>query len=387
MSKQDLVNLNLEELKEYLMSIGEKPFRAKQIFRQIWRNHVSTFDEMTDLNIELRKKLKESATIGTLQLLNVKTGDIGLTKKAIWKTIDDKVIESVLMIYPNRSTVCVSSQAGCPMGCIFCATGKLGLLKNLSAGEIAEQALWAARTVKEANNLPIEENRHNVSKENFPEALTNVVYMGMGEPFNNYNKWWRSVELLNHKDGFNLGARSFTVSTVGLVPGIEKLSNEDININLAISLHTPFDSNRSELMPVNKKYPIATLIQASKKYVKDTGRRVSFEYCLIRGQNDSEDDAIALAYLLTKPEKFPCHVNLIPWNPVNDTGLKTITKESRENFRKILKEHGIPTTFRIERGRDIDAACGQLGGEYQNLVSLGGISPTTFGFSAFKREN
>ncbi len=366
MLKQDLCNLTLKELKSYISEVGEKPFRAKQIYRQIWTNQVSDFEEMTDISLNLRTKLNELATIGTLNLIDLKIGDNGLTRKAIWKTEDDKVIESVLMIYPDRATVCVSSQAGCPMACVFCATGKMGLLKNLSAGEIAEQVLWARREVQKINKEPLEENSHYVNKDNLPKNLSNVVFMGMGEPFNNYKNWWKSVELLHDKDGFNMGGRSFTVSTVGLVPGIDKLAREDIPVNLAISLHTPFDGNRSALMPVNKKYPIATLIKASKHYAKNTGRRVSFEYCLIKGQNDSEDDATALAYLLSNPEKFPCHVNLIPWNPVKDTGLKTITKIAREKFKKILKKHGIPCTVRIERGQDIDAACGQLAGDYSS---------------------
>ncbi|MFT5496550.1 MAG: 23S rRNA (adenine2503-C2)-methyltransferase, partial [Kiritimatiellia bacterium] len=274
-----------------------------------------------------------------------------------------ETIESVLMLYPDRATVCVSSQAGCPMGCVFCATAKLGFLQDLTPGDMVQQVLWASREIASMQGQPVPKNSHRVHADNFPPHLTNVVFMGMGEPFNNYDNWWASVERLHDPDGFNMGARSFTVSTVGLIPGIEKLMDEPLQINLAISLHTAYDERRSALMPVNKRYPIADLIAASRAYAAKTGRRVSFEYCLIAGENDSEDEAQALANLLLE-KRFPCHVNLIPWNPVADTGLARSTRESVTRFKELLDERGVPCSIRIQRGMDIDAACGQLAGSY-----------------------
>jgi len=269
------------------------------------------------------------------------------------------------MVYPGRATVCVSSQAGCPMGCTFCATAKLGFQQDLSPGDIAYQVLWAQRELEKIpEDLDAGAERHRVyDSSDVPARLTNVVFMGMGEPFNNYDNWRRSVELLHDPAGFNFGARNFTVSTVGLVPGIQKLMDDPLQINLAISLHSADDEIRSEMMPVNRRYPIADLLDAVRDYTAKTHRRVSFEYVLIDGKNDSEEEADKLASTLLSKGKFPMHVNLIPLNPVDDTGMTRSSRNRVNGFRDHLERRGIPATIRIQRGVDIDAACGQLAGD------------------------
>jgi 23S rRNA (adenine2503-C2)-methyltransferase len=255
------------------------------------------------------------------------------------------------MVYRDRATVCVSSQSGCPMACVFCATGRLGHLHDLTAGQIIEQVLWAAR---ELRTIP-------KSTVKIP-MLSNVVFMGMGEPFNNYENWWKSVERLHDPRGFNMGARSFTVSTVGLVPGIKRLADETLQVNLAISLHAADDGLRSEMMPVNKRYPIAELIAATRDYTIKTHRRVSFEYVLLKEKNDFPGQAQALADLLRKPAPLLCHVNLIPWNPVPGSPLGRSDRRRVEKFREVLERNHVPCTVRMERGVKIAAACGQLAG-------------------------
>jgi 23S rRNA (adenine2503-C2)-methyltransferase len=241
------------------------------------------------------------------------------------------------------------------MGCVFCATGKLGLLRNLSSGEIVEQVLWAAR-----------ELQSTASTIATVPSLTNLVFMGMGEPFANYDRWWAAVERLHDPQGFNMGARNMTVSTVGLVPGIRRLAQEQLPINLAISLHAPDDELRSALMPVNRRYPIATLLAATRDYIAQTNRRVSFEYVLLQGRNDSPQQARMLAEQLwasaTGTGPLLYHVNLIPWNPVPGTPLGRSERKRVLDFQQVLQEQNIPCTVRVERGVEIDAACGQLAG-------------------------
>ena len=346
MIKVDIYDLSLGDLQALLAEMGEPKFRAKQLYRQLYVNWAESPEEMSDLSKALRSKLSEQVVFGAIEHVRVFSGDEGMTRKAVWKLPGGETIETVLMVYKDRATVCVSSQAGCPMGCVFCATAKLGFMQDLTSGQMIAQVLWAARELK-----GIDEHKR----------LSNVVYMGMGEPFNNYDPWWGSVDRLHDPNGFNLGARSFTVSTVGLIPGIERLAKESLPINLAISLHTAYDERRSALMPVNRKYPIADLIAASRAYAAETGRRVSFEYCLIKGENDSIEEANALADLLLA-DRFPCHINLIPWNPVSGTALERSTRDAVNAFQAELEARGVPCTIRIQRGVDIDAACGQLAG-------------------------
>jgi 23S rRNA m(2)A-2503 methyltransferase (EC 2.1.1.-) len=317
----------------------------------------------------------------------VHVADQGLTRKALFRLANGVLIESVLMIYPDRATVCVSTQAGCGMGCVFCATGTLGLLRNLSPGDIVAQVVWAAREMRRfaaerhiSLSVPppdddswwtpdtLEDHGSSDARSISVSRLSNIVFMGMGEPFANYDRWWRAVEILHDPRGLNMGARSMTVSTVGLVPGIRRLATETLPINLAISLHAPDDALRSALMPVNRRYPLAALFEATRDYLAVAGRRVSFEYVLLQGKNDEPEHAAKLAALLhgeagtvTLPLHL-VHVNLIPWNPVPGMPLGRSERRRVLTFQRILRERGIACTVRVERGVSIAAACGQLAG-------------------------
>jgi 23S rRNA (adenine2503-C2)-methyltransferase len=363
----NLYDLTLPDLEALLRTWGQPAYRARQIYRQLYINLVDDPLAMTDLPLALRERLAAETRIGTLQLARLQTADEGLTRKALFQLPSGEVVESVLMVYPDRATACVSTQAGCAMGCVFCATGRLGLLKNLTPGQIVEQALWAARELRVKST---EFKVRNASADQGSEApdpqlltlnsqLTNVVFMGMGEPFANYDRWWQSVERLHDPNGFNLGARGLTVSTVGLVPGIRRLAGAALPINLAISLHSPDDLLRSEMMPINRRYPIAELLDATRDYIAQTHRRVSFEYVLLQGKNDQPEQAIALAALL---QGMLCHVNLIPWNPVPGTPLDRSDRARVLRFQQELLARGIACTVRVERGMAIAAACGQLAG-------------------------
>jgi 23S rRNA (adenine2503-C2)-methyltransferase len=362
--RPNLYDLALPEIERLLGDWGQPAYRARQLYRQIYANLADDPAMMTDLPAALRERLAAETRMGVLELVRLQTADAGLTCKALFRLPTGAVVESVLMVYPDRATVCVSTQAGCAMGCVFCATGRLGLLRNLSPGEIVEQVLWAARELKglrtEGRGQNSEERKiaHSVLSPQ-PSALTNVVFMGMGEPFANYDRWWRAVERLHDPQGFNMGARSMTVSTVGLAPGIRRLAAEALPINLAISLHAPDDALRSEMMPVNMRYPIAALLDAAREYIAKTNRRVSFEYVLLQGKNDSPEQAMALAALL---DGMLCHVNLIPWNPVPGTPLGRSERARVLRFQQALQECGVACTVRVERGVAIAAACGQLAG-------------------------
>jgi 23S rRNA (adenine2503-C2)-methyltransferase len=360
----NLYDLALPELERLMGEWGQPAYRARQVYRQI---HVNLADDpalMTDLPAALRERLADETRMGALELVRLQTADQGLTRKALFRLSTGAVVESVLMVYPDRATVCVSTQAGCAMGCVFCATGRLGLLRNLSSGEIVEQVLWAARELRGLRTESRGLSRNSPTRSDSvlspqPSALTNVVFMGMGEPFANYDRWWRTVERLHDPQGFNMGARSMTVSTVGLVPGIQRLAGETLPINLAISLHAPDDALRSEMMPINTRYPIAALLDATRDYIAKTNRRVSFEYVLLQGKNDRPEQAAMLATLL---DSILCHVNLIPWNPVPGAPLGRSERARVLRFQQVLQERGIACTVRVERGVAIAAACGQLAG-------------------------
>jgi 23S rRNA (adenine2503-C2)-methyltransferase len=343
----NLYDLTLPQLSELMQSWSQPAFRAKQIYTQLYRNLAPSFDAMTDLPAALRERLKAETRLGVLKLSQEQTADDGDTRKVLWHLPDGNVLESVLMLYPDRATVCISTQAGCAMGCVFCATGRMGLLRNVTPGEIVEQVLYFARNLRNGGF-------HTSSRH---DHITNLVFMGMGEPFANYDRWWSAVEQLHQPQGFNLGARHMTVSTVGLVPGIRRLATEKIPINLAISLHAPNDDLRSSLMPVNRKYPISELMAATQEYIDKTHRRVSFEYVLLQGQNDSVELARQLADLI---QGMLCHVNLIPWNPVPGAPLQRSHRKQIEAFQSVLLDRGIACTVRMERGVAIAAACGQL---------------------------
>jgi 23S rRNA (adenine2503-C2)-methyltransferase len=401
MAKPNLYNLSLAEIEALVRAWGQPAFRARQIYRQLYVNLAADPQAMTDLPLALRERLAAETQMGSLTLTTVQQADEGMTRKALFIGPGGHVLETVLMVYPDRATVCVSTQAGCAMGCIFCATGKLGLLRNLSSGEIVEQALWASREVRAmqaagrrqqaagsdldrwAADADVEPSGEGFSSRTADDVatrpagrapmrdygrITNLVFMGMGEPFANYDRWWQAVERLHDPQGFNLGARSMTVSTVGLPQGIRRLADSGLQINLAISLHAPDDALRSALMPVNDRFPLADLLDAAKYYIQRTNRRVSFEYVLLQGRNDHPHHAIALAKLLRgqgawRGEPLLCHVNLIPWNPVPGTPLGRSERACVDAFQQILADYGIACTVRIERGVAIAAACGQLAGQ------------------------
>jgi 23S rRNA (adenine2503-C2)-methyltransferase len=366
-----LYDLALPELEALLHDWQQPAFRARQLYRQLYVNLAADVQAMSDLPRALRERLAAETCLSDLRPVRVQQGDQGMTRKALF-ALDDEgaVIETVLMVYPDqRATVCVSTQAGCAMGCVFCATAKLGLLKNLSPGQIVAQALWAARTLREMRADPARFGIPPALHESLPENLTNLVFMGMGEPFANYDRWWEAVERLHDPNGVNLGARNLTVSTVGLAQGIRRLAGEALPINLAISLHAPNDELRGALMPVNRRYPLAELFAATHEYLEQSGRRVSFEYVLLQQQNDTPELAAQLADLLHgRVAGVPAlplhlvHVNLIPWNPVPGEALGRSERRRVLAFQQILQDQGIACTVRVERGVEIAAACGQLAG-------------------------
>ena len=351
--RPNVYDLSLADCVALLQEWGEPAYRARQWYQHCYRHLTVDPLQMTDWPVRLRERLAAATRWGVLREVALVTGDNGETRKVAWTLPDGSPLETVLMRYPDRATVCVSSQSGCPMQCVFCATGKLGFLHDCSPGEIIEQVIWAARTVRDATTATAG-----------PRRVTNVVFMGMGEPFNNFDAWWTAVERLHDPAGFNLGARNFTVSTVGLIPGIERLATKSLPVNLAVSLHAADDELRSAMMPVNKRYPIADLMAAVRSYTTQTRRRVSFEYVLLQEKNDDPVQAERLADWLRPADAEPllCHVNLIPWNPVPGTPLSRSNRRRVTAFQNALQARGVPCTVRIERGVDIAAACGQLAG-------------------------
>jgi 23S rRNA (adenine2503-C2)-methyltransferase len=384
----NLYDLPQAELEALLHEWGQPAYRARQIERQLYVNYAASAADMTDLPLALRERLAAETRLAPLQPHRLQQADGGMTQKALFELDGGAVVESVLMVYPDRATVCVSTQAGCAMDCSFCATGRLGLLRNLSAGEIVGQVLWAARVLRELTSdaargardegrgtgtdiwwtpESIEQQSDQRSGDFVVRVgrLTNIVFMGMGEPFANYDRWWQAVERLHDPRAFNMGARGLTVSTVGLVPGIRRLADAALPINLAISLHAANDELRSAMMPINRRFPLAELMAATREYVFKTNRRVSFEYVLLQNQNDAPEQAAELAELLRGPQGLPphlVHVNLIPWNPVPGMPLGRSERRRVLAFQQVLHECGVACTVRVERGVAIAAACGQLAG-------------------------
>ncbi len=378
--------MTLADLEALMRDWDQPAFRARQIYRQLYVNLADDPALMTDLSTRLRGRLAAETTLGGMRLVRTQEADGGTTRKALFALPDGAVVETVLMVYPDRATVCVSTQAGCAMGCIFCATGTLGLLRNLSAGEMVAQALWASRELRalQISNVELrlqkaEDDGHRI--DSLPDSqfsvlnaqsrrLSNIVFMGMGEAMANYDRWWAAVQRLHDPQGFNMGARSMTVSTVGLANGIRRLAGEGLPINLAISLHAPDDALRSALLPINDRFPLAELLAATRAYTTQTGRRVSFEYVLLQGRNDHPHQALALAKLLRghtaegadRGVPLLCHVNLIPWNPVPGSPLGRSEHQRVAAFQQVLVDYGVACTVRVERGAEIAAACGQLAG-------------------------
>ena len=333
---KNIKDYNLEELKQEFIKIGEKPYRAEQVFKWLYTTNITTFDEMTNLSIELREKLKKEFTMCIFNIIK-KQESIDGTKKYLFDVLDGNAIETVLMEYKHGKTLCVSSQIGCKMGCKFCASTGIKFARSLTSGEIVEQVL----AVQRDENIKI----------------SNIVFMGIGEPLDNYENVVNAIKILNNQKGLSIGARHISISTSGIVPKIYKLAEENLQCTLSISLHATTDKKRSALMPVNNVYNIEELMKACKDYISKTNRRISFEYALAKDNNDNLEDAKELVKLL---KGMLCHVNLIPINKIENGDF---TKSSNENiikFRDYLNEKGIVATIRRELGSDIDAACGQL---------------------------
>jgi 23S rRNA (adenine2503-C2)-methyltransferase len=342
----DLLGLDIKEIEELVMELGYPVFRAKQIFHWIQNKGVTSFQEMNNLPKDLRAILDEKFFICAPEVSARVESVLGDTAKFLLKFKDGSSIETVLMTYDreesrDRNTVCLSTQVGCGMGCLFCATGLSGMVRNLSAGEIVAQ-VWAAEHWCQDKNL---------------SNVTNIVYMGMGEPLANLPAVIKSITLLNHPEGLNIGMRRVTVSTCGLVPQIYQLAEDNLGVTLAVSLHAAENSLRSRLMPINNKFPIEDVLEAACFYAEKTGRRVTYEYILLKGVNDREKDAWALGRLL---QGHLANVNIIPANPVAETGFLRPDPQVVTKFAQIVTSCGVSTYIREEKGTDISAACGQL---------------------------
>lgn len=344
---KNIKDFNLDELKQELLSIGEKPFRAEQIFKWLFVDKVKSFDEMTNLSLDLREKLKANYNICNFEILNKLVSKDG-TIKYLFDIGDGNVIESVLMDYHHGKSVCVSSQIGCKMGCKFCASTGIAFIRSLTSGEIVEQI------------ISIEQDTGC--------TVSNVVFMGIGEPMDNFDNVMNAIAILNNPKGLNIGARHISVSTSGVVPRIYEFADRNIQSTLSISLHSPDDEKRSSMMPVNNLYNIEELMKACKYYMEKTNKRISFEYALAKGNNDNLEDAEKLIRLIKT--QLGNHTNLVHFNliPINDIEGGKYTKSSIDNiikFRDYLNNKGITATIRRELGSDINAACGQL--RRQNL--------------------
>ncbi len=344
-----LYDLTFSQLEERLTELDAPAWRARQIYDWAYAKKVTGWDGMKNLPSALRATLTESLPFATMKPVREQVTDNGDTYKTLYETFDGQFVETVLMLYPDRATVCVSCQVGCAVGCAFCATGLGGLMRNLTAGEIVQQTVDAARRAGELGR-----------------SLTNLVMMGMGEPLQNYVDTMRFVEIIHDPRGLNFGARRITISTSGIVPRIDALAEEPLQVNLAVSLHAPNDELRSSLVPINKRYPIADLMAACDRYTAKTGRRISFEYALMNGVNSSDEIARELGQLL---KGRLCHVNVIPFNPVEVLEFERPDPVGIERFAEVLRSTGIPTTVRYSRGVEIDAACGQLRHKHQQAVA------------------
>ena len=337
MEKTDIKSLSFEELNNEIKDLGEKSFRAKQIYDWLHVKLVRSFDEMTNLSQNFRNKLKERYSLTALEIVRVQESKIDGTRKYLFKLADGNLIESVWMIYKHGNSVCVSSQVGCRMGCRFCASTIDGLERNLNPSEILDQIY----------SITLDTG----------ERVSNVVVMGSGEPMDNYDNTVKFVRMLSDEHGLNISQRNITVSTCGIVPKIRELANEDLSITLAISLHATTDEKRRKLMPIANKYSISEIKDACLEYFDKTGRRLTFEYSLVGGVNDTDEDADELAAIL---KQVNGHVNLIPVNPIKERDFVSSTDKRVQAFKNKLEKKQINVTIRREMGRDIDGACGQL---------------------------
>ena len=348
-----IYDLDLDEITNLLKEWNEPAYRAKQIWQGLYQHFYSSPEQFTNLPKSLREKIGPLFVSPIKPKLYLDSSD-GQTRKTLFELQDGQVIEAVLMKYDpdtfkgrGRRTLCISTQAGCAMGCVFCATGQMGFKRHLSSGEIIAQVMYYARMLKEQN-----------------EVVTNIVLMGMGEPFHNYNNTMEAIDRLNDPDGYKFGARRFTVSTVGLVPMIRRFADEKRQVNLAISLHAADDQSRVSMLPINKKYKIEDVIEACRYYIAQTGRRVTFEWALIHGVNDTPEVAQKLASRL---KGLLCHVNAIPLNPTAGFEGHATDRQRAALFKETLEQAGVPCTIRMKRGIDIQAGCGQLAGAVSSL--------------------
>lgn len=343
LKKADILSMDLGELAGLLEGMGGKKYRAAQVFRWLHAAGATSFSEMTDLPLALREALSARCDIEAPGVAAIRESERDGTRKYLFSLSDGNLVEGVLMRYRHGTSLCISSQAGCGMGCRFCASGLGGLKRNLLPSEMLGQVYAARRDIG--------------------ERISNVVVMGTGEPLDNYDALLKFLALLSSEGGANVGMRSVAVSTCGIVPRMYDLAGERLGITLAVSLHAATQEKRMELMPVAARYPLEDVMEACRRYFAATGRRVTFEYALLAGKNDSAADAAALAALLRRygaGGELKCHVNLIRANPVRELGTRPPSREAAEAFKKILEKNGINVTIRREMGRDIDGACGQL---------------------------
>ena len=340
-NKINLYDYDLVGLTVLMKAWGVPAYRAKQIYEWLFKHKVATFAEMQNLPKQLRERLDAEARIGNMALEAEQFSSDGQTVKRLFRLPDGQLIESVLMEYDDgRRTACISTQAGCAMGCVFCATGQMGFARHLTSGEIVEQAIHFARQLEAEN-----------------DRLSNIVLMGMGEPLHNYDHTLQAIRTLNDPNGLNIGQRQMTLSTVGLVPQIKRFADENIHSRLAISLHAATDEERNALLPINRRYPLRDVLNAARYYVNQTGRRVTFEWALIRGENDTLEQAQKLGSLL---HGLLCHVNLIPLNPTGGFDGTPSDPVAVQAFQDELAKYEIGSTIRVRRGIDIQAGCGQL---------------------------
>lgn len=337
---KEFCSLTLEECKNWMEKNGEKPFRAAQIFDWIYAKGAISFEDMTNLGKDLRARLAGLLQFPAIKQVRELQSEDGETIKFLWELQDKKKVESVLILSGERRTVCVSIQVGCPARCAFCASGKEGLMRNLSVAEVIEQVLHIDRFLKEKG-----------------ERVSHIVFMGMGEPMENYETLVRAIAILISPEAFNISQRRITVSTVGVAEGIKKLSSEPFKVNLVLSLHAPNQNLRKKIIPYARRYSLEEILMAMDEYAARTKRDITYEYTLLQGINDKAEHAEELANLLKGKQ---CTVNLIPYNPVDGLLLKRPEKESIEIFKHVLEEAGINTTWRYTKGKDIAAACGQL---------------------------
>jgi 23S rRNA (adenine2503-C2)-methyltransferase len=339
-NRVNLYNLSFDEMVQLVTDRRQPQFRARQIWEWLYKKYTSRIADMTNLPQRLREELEEVVFLDTPSIVTTQYSSDGLTKKILSQLGDGRLIETVLMRYEKRRTLCISTQAGCAMGCVFCATGQMGFFRNLTPGEIILPVLHFARELAAKG-----------------EKISNIVMMGMGEPLHNYDNTLAALDRLTDAGGFNLGARKITISTVGLVPAIRRYAEERRQTPLAVSLHAATDEERDKLIPVNKRWPIAQLMEACRYYVAETGRRITFEWALIQGQNDTIAQARELGQLI---RGMLCHVNLIPLNPTKGYSGGPSSRERVTAFREVLTRYGISSTVRVRRGIDIQAGCGQL---------------------------